>query len=75
VRSSGQRSDGHLFTRNEYFAVDPRYGDSRRFSAKPGDLAIEQPATFELVINLKSAKARGITIPQSILLQADRVIE
>ena len=73
VQDGGLMSYGPGF--EDSFQRIANYVDRVLKGAKPGDLPLEQPTRFYLFLNLKTAKAVGIKIPQSILLRADKVIE
>lgn len=71
--SGGLMAYGHEITK--LYRRAPYYIDRILRGARPGDIPIEQPTDFELRVNLKAAKAVGLTLPQSLLVQASRVIE
>ena len=59
----------------DYFRRAPSYVDQNTERGKPADLPVEQPTKFKLVLNLKTAKALGLTFPQTLVISADEVIE
>ena len=79
VSSSAKARDGGLLSYGvdqvDLFRRAATYVDRILRGEKPGDLPVQFPTKYEMVVNLKTAKALGLTVPQSILLSADEVIE
>ena len=73
VRRGGLISYGPVLA--THYALAAEYVDKILKGAKPGDLPVQQPTQFVLIINLKTAKALGLTVPQSLLVRADEVIQ
>ena len=63
------------FDYREIYSYGARYVDRILRGAQPKDLPVEQASKFEMVINLKTAKAMGVTVPETLLVRADKVIE